>query len=185
MYNELNLSVDIDIKDKKIYISEENGSGTEYNYENINDISEIMKSYLEDYHYKDIEEYSELLKIKKDADFIYGFLKEQNDTEWIDLEKLKVLQDEGYVLLGDGPQELQKRLDKLLEKLWEGLEDIPFCEEDSELHIEEDYLDFKEGTSREDIWHWFDERYSKGVYSLLYEYENKENNAEEEEEELQ
>lgn len=80
----------------------------------------------------------------------------------------------------------QKRYDKLLEKLWDGLEDIPFYEKDGEQYIEEDYFEFKKGTSREDIWHWFDERHSKGVHFLLYEYESteNENNPEEEEEEL-
>lgn len=55
--------------------------------------------------------------------------------------------------------------------------------EDSELHIEENYLDFEEGTSREDIWHWFDEKHSKGVYFLLYKYDS--NNKECIEEELE
>ena len=35
--------------------------------------------------------------------------------------------------------------------------------------MEEDFLCFPIGTHREEIWHWFDERHSKGVYYLLYE----------------
>lgn len=90
------------------------------------------------------------------------------------------------VLSGNEQKDLQKRYDKLLEKLWDGLEDIPFYEKDGEQYIEEDYFEFQKGTAREDIWHWFDERHSKGVHFLLYEYESigNENNPDEEEEEL-
>ena len=35
--------------------------------------------------------------------------------------------------------------------------------------IEEPYLHFPAGTHREEIWHWFDEQHSKGVYYLLHE----------------
>ncbi len=170
MIEELNITMNINLKSKTLYIGEEDSSGAVYRYDNIDDLSKQIKFYLENYYTKEIEVDGELLKIADDVELIYDFLKEQSDTEWIDLEKLKVLQDKGFVVPGDRPTDLMNKLDKLLEKLWEGLEDIPFYEEDSELHIEEDYLDFEEGTSREDIWHWFDERHSKGVYFLLYEY---------------
>ncbi len=69
----------------------------------------------------------------------------------------------------------QEQMDKLVEKVWKGLEDITFYEkEDGELYIGRDYLDFKNGTSREDIWHWFDENHSKGIYYLLEELEEQE-----------
>jgi len=58
-----------------------------------------------------------------------------------------------------------KEQDALLEKLWEKLEDIPM-NPDTE-SIETDFFAFPAGTKREDIWHWFDERYSKGVAHLL------------------
>lgn len=56
--------------------------------------------------------------------------------------------------------------DKEIEELWAEFADIPMdpvteC-------IEEDFMHFKAGTYREDIWHWFDERHSKGVAHLLY-----------------
>ena len=54
------------------------------------------------------------------------------------------------------------------------MEDVPFYEKDSEQYIEENYLDFEKGTSKEDIWHWFDERHSQGIHFLLYEYGGKE-----------
>lgn len=56
--------------------------------------------------------------------------------------------------------------DKLLEKLWESFADIPMNPDTEEM--EEPFLYFPAGTHREEIWHWFDERYSSGVYSLLY-----------------
>lgn len=120
---------------------------------------------------KEIEQDGELLKIADDVELIYKFLKEQSHIDWINSKKLKMLQDKGFIVAGDRPTDLMKKLDKMVEKLWEGLEDIPFYEEKSEQYIEEDYLDFEEGTSKEDICHWFDERHSKGVHFLLYEYE--------------
>ena len=34
--------------------------------------------------------------------------------------------------------------------------------------ILEDFMDFPAGTWREDVWHWFDKAYSKGVRELIY-----------------
>ena len=52
-----------------------------------------------------------------------------------------------------------------LEQLWDGFGDTTINDLDE---IEEPFLDFPAGTYRFDIWHWFDERYSKGVYFLAY-----------------
>ena len=58
--------------------------------------------------------------------------------------------------------------DEILEQFWEELEDVPFSEnKDGELILEEDWLYFLAGTTREEIWHWFDDNHSKGVYWLL------------------
>lgn len=54
--------------------------------------------------------------------------------------------------------------DKVLEFLWERLGNIPV---DDDGCIEEDFLEYVEGTDREEIWQWFDENYSKGVASLI------------------
>ena len=59
-----------------------------------------------------------------------------------------------------------KERDSELEKLWNQFGDIPM-NPDTE-RIEEPFLGFPAGTDREDIWHWFDERHSKGVSFLLY-----------------
>ena len=60
-----------------------------------------------------------------------------------------------------------KSRDEILERLWSDLEDVPFNPETE--CIEENFLCFPAGTDRDEIWHWFDERHSKGVAHLLYE----------------
>lgn len=62
-----------------------------------------------------------------------------------------------------------KEQDDLLKKIWNELEDIPFVEDEhGELFLDKQWKIFPAGTSREEIWHWFDERYSGGVAALLY-----------------
>ena len=61
--------------------------------------------------------------------------------------------------------------DEILVKKWEEMEDVPFDEVDGELILAEDYWIFNKGTTREDIWEYFDVHYSKGVHWLLYEKE--------------
>lgn len=61
--------------------------------------------------------------------------------------------------------------DKRLEELWQDFGDIPMDPETE--CIEEPFLMFQPGTCRYDIWHWFDERHSKGVRFLLYGEEDK------------
>lgn len=55
--------------------------------------------------------------------------------------------------------------DEQLENLWKFFEDVPMNPETEE--IDEDFIGFPAGTHREEIWHWFDERYSKGVHALF------------------
>lgn len=57
--------------------------------------------------------------------------------------------------------------DKEIEMLWEQLEDILFDEKDNRLYLSRNWKMFAKGTEREEIWHWFDINYSKGVYKLL------------------
>lgn len=59
--------------------------------------------------------------------------------------------------------------DRECEKLWDELADIPFDEnDDGELILSKPWHIFEKGAAREDVWMWFDENYSKGVYALLY-----------------
>ena len=60
---------------------------------------------------------------------------------------------------------LQTR-DAKLEQLWGEFADVPMNPGTEEM--EEPFLHFPAGTNREEIWHWFDERHSKGVVYLLY-----------------
>lgn len=56
--------------------------------------------------------------------------------------------------------------DKALADLWAEFGDIPMDPETEQM--EEEFLGFPAGTHREEIWHWFDERHSKGVAFLMY-----------------
>ncbi len=56
--------------------------------------------------------------------------------------------------------------DKVLEMLWERFADVPMDPQTE--CIEEPFLGWEAGIHREEIWRWFDRRYSKGVAHLLY-----------------
>ena len=43
---ELKLTLEIDLKNKKIYIGEETGTGAEYKYANINDLADKIRNEL-------------------------------------------------------------------------------------------------------------------------------------------
>lgn len=53
---------------------------------------------------------------------------------------------------------------KVLETFWNELGDIPV---DDDGIIQESFLWWPKGTDREDIWHWFDEKYPGGVVKLM------------------
>lgn len=59
-----------------------------------------------------------------------------------------------------------KQRDVELEALWDEFTDVPMNPNTEKM--EGAFLHFPAGTPREDIWHWFDERYSKGIAALLY-----------------
>ena len=73
-----------------------------------------------------------------------------------------------YSLIFDALNDVDtlKDRDNDLKELWEMFDDVPMNHETE--CMEEAFLGFPAGTHREEIWHWFDERYSKGVYALLY-----------------
>ena len=65
-----------------------------------------------------------------------------------------------------------EELDTYLEEKWDELADVPFDEnEEGELLLEGNWFMFDKGTSRDEIWHWFDKRHSKGVAYLINDYE--------------
>ena len=59
----------------------------------------------------------------------------------------------------------KKFSDEQLEKLWGILGDVPVNDDDE---IVERFMNFPAGTHKEDVWHWFDEKHSKGVYVLMH-----------------
>lgn len=73
----------------------------------------------------------------------------------------KIIEDEAPALMDT----IAER-DAQLEELWAAFGDVPMNPETEKM--EEDFLTFPAGTDREDIWHWFDERYSKGVAALMH-----------------
>lgn len=69
--------------------------------------------------------------------------------------------NDGYVMLYD---------DAVLRQIWAELGDVPFYEnkETFEMMLEDNWLVFDANTSRNEIWEWFDEHYSGGVYKLMF-----------------
>lgn len=64
--------------------------------------------------------------------------------------------------------------DKEIENIWDEFEDVPMDEDSNgELVLAHDWRQFKAGTTRTEIWKWFDEAHSKGINWLLYEREDK------------
>jgi len=62
--------------------------------------------------------------------------------------------------------------DKEVKELWRELEDATMVEDkEGKLRLQSKWKFFKKGTWQNDIWHWFDIHYSKGVESLAEEIE--------------
>jgi hypothetical protein len=61
-------------------------------------------------------------------------------------------------------------MDEFILRMWDDFSDAPFDESNtsSGLALSSDWHIFTKGTDREEIWHWFDSKYSKGVHNLLY-----------------
>lgn len=69
------------------------------------------------------------------------------------LSKSEFLKSYGYLT----EEEYQATIDKL----WEQLSDIPVNNTGEKLDT--DFYIWKKGTSKEEIWHWFDERVQGGI----------------------
>lgn len=50
MEENLIITLDIDLKDKNVFIAEENSSGAKYDYTNIDDLADKIKFYLKNYY---------------------------------------------------------------------------------------------------------------------------------------
>lgn len=101
-------------------------------------------------------------------------LKMMNDIKLQAIESLNRLAQNGvidyndYSLIYDGLAEIPtlEEQDNELKELWSQFEDVPMDPETE--CIEEPFLSWPAGTHREEIWTWFDKRYSRGVHYLLY-----------------
>lgn len=73
-----------------------------------------------------------------------------------------------YCTIHDGLTEIDtlRDRDEELEELWAQFADVPMNPETE--RIEESFMGWGAGIHREEIWHWFDKRHSKGVAYLLY-----------------
>ncbi len=72
-----------------------------------------------------------------------------------------------YSAIHDGLSEIESLHDRdeVLEDLWEQFGDIPMNPQTE--CIEAPFMGWGPGIHREEIWHWFDVRHSKGVAYLL------------------
>lgn len=73
-----------------------------------------------------------------------------------------------YCTILDGLLDIEtlRDRDEELEELWEQFTDVPMNPETE--CIEVPFLGWGAGVQRDEIWHWFDRRHSKGVAYLLY-----------------
>lgn len=73
-----------------------------------------------------------------------------------------------YRTIYDGLTDIEtlRDRDEELEELWAQFGDVPMNPETE--CIEEPFMGWGAGVHREEIWHWFDRRHSKGVAYLLY-----------------
>ena len=79
-----------------------------------------------------------------------------------------VLSSSDYEVIREGLEEIETLRDRdtALEEMWRQFADVPMNPETE--CIEEAFMGWGPGVSREEIWHWFDRRHSKGVAYLLY-----------------
>ncbi len=70
-----------------------------------------------------------------------------------------------YQTLGDEEPDEIIPLEKEVELLWAALGGV--CV-DEDGHISEPFMDFKEGTDREEIWRWIEEKYDVRVIDLMF-----------------
>jgi hypothetical protein len=82
------------------------------------------------------------------------------------IEKISEQEMRDYIKANDYEIDDDEYTDMELQKLWDEFSDILINPETE--CIESAFLHFPAGTHREDIWHWFDEKYSLGIYYLLY-----------------
>lgn len=60
--------------------------------------------------------------------------------------------------------------DEQLRQLWEEFGDvlIDYSDDAPDGELADDWFIFEAGTDKMEVWHWFDEHYSDGVYRLMF-----------------
>ena len=97
-----------------------------------------------------------------------NYMKQKASELVYDLYNRNILTSTDYAVRDEainGVEPLRDR-DEYLEELWAELEDVPMDPETE--RIEQEFFGWPTGTQREEIWHWFDKRHSKGIAYLLY-----------------
>lgn len=104
-------------------------------------------------------------------------IKDPNVRTWMlsDNFGLTLILEGKHFVVEDHPgdYELSSRSDYSEEDLrimWNYFEDVPtILTEDNHTVTDVKFMGWPVGTDVEDIWHWFDERWPRGVYNLMYE----------------
>lgn len=91
-----------------------------------------------------------------------------DDDSKLTYASIQVFMKDWEIVSEEAPalMETLKDRDLQLEEMWKAFGDIPMNPETEEM--EEPFLIFPAGTHREEIWKWFDERYSKGIAALMF-----------------
>ena len=138
------------------------------NIDNLENVEDEIEKYVTDHNIRFASNGCIIDNIKENKELL---------VEDDDLLGLKNYADELKTYIGVNKnrpemQTRQKELDSIIEKLWVALEDVPFVEDKNrELILDGEYLDFPKGTTRDKIWHWFDDMYSKGVAYLINDFD--------------
>lgn len=96
-----------------------------------------------------------------------NWVKEHGIEILNELHQENRIDSQQYSDLMDAVQEIEllRDRDEALEELWAKFGDVPMNPETE--CIEEPFMGWGVGIHREEIWHWFDARHSKGVAYLL------------------
>ena len=129
------------------------------------DVNEFRKQFnylLNQTSYEASEEQEGLLNL-------FGGIRDALETQGIDVllaQDAEIVLDKNTIeQIADPTHRNQK-----LQKLWNELGDVSFdfTEEHPDGILAENWAGFEVGTDKYEIWHWFDDQYSEGIYHLMF-----------------
>ena len=138
----------------------------------------ISEGHEVDFHLMSLDEMVEEVKniaMNEDDDYLDWLEWEALEDNDINLEKYgkqksdwaKQMILNGYCYEYNGATFCELN-DSYLEEKWKELEDVLFTEDKyHNLVLSDDWFIFDKGEYKENIWHWFDKHYSKGIECLL------------------